>query len=87
MVIPEGLEPPTPCLEGRCSILLSYGTSLAPPVAIAIRRAKPGAGCCGERLKSRVKACEAGSQSEEKIAAKNFALGTGEHTAKDQSNH
>jgi hypothetical protein len=26
MAIPEGLEPPTPCLEGRCSILLSYGT-------------------------------------------------------------
>jgi hypothetical protein len=26
LVIPEGLEPPTPCLEGRCSILLSYGT-------------------------------------------------------------
>ncbi len=29
MVIPEGLEPPTPCLEGRCSILLSYGTKFA----------------------------------------------------------
>ncbi len=26
MVIPGGLEPPTPCLEGRCSIQLSYGT-------------------------------------------------------------
>ena len=26
MAIPEGLEPPTPCLEGKCSILLSYGT-------------------------------------------------------------
>ena len=22
---PEGLEPPTLCLEGRCSIRLSYG--------------------------------------------------------------
>ena len=29
MAIPEGLEPPTPCLEGRCSILLSYGTEYA----------------------------------------------------------
>ena len=27
LAIPEGLEPPTPCLEGRCSILLSYGTT------------------------------------------------------------
>ena len=26
LAVPEGLEPPTPCLEGRCSILLSYGT-------------------------------------------------------------
>jgi hypothetical protein len=26
MAIPEGLEPPTSYLEGRCSILLSYGT-------------------------------------------------------------
>ena len=25
MVRPEGLEPSTPCLEGRCSIHLSYG--------------------------------------------------------------
>ncbi len=25
MVRPEGIEPPTPCLEGRCSIRLSYG--------------------------------------------------------------
>ena len=38
LAIPEGLEPPTPCLEGRCSILLSYGTGVrtlplaAPPV-------------------------------------------------------
>ena len=27
MAIPGGLEPPTPCLEGRCSIQLSYGTA------------------------------------------------------------
>ncbi len=27
MVIPSGLEPETVCLEGRCSIQLSYGTS------------------------------------------------------------
>lgn len=26
MAIPPGLEPGTPCLEGRCSIQLSYGT-------------------------------------------------------------
>lgn len=25
LVRPEGLEPSTPCLEGRCSIHLSYG--------------------------------------------------------------
>ncbi len=25
MVCPEGLEPPTCCLEGSCSIQLSYG--------------------------------------------------------------
>ena len=25
MACPEGLEPPTYCLEGSCSILLSYG--------------------------------------------------------------
>ena len=27
VVIPLGLEPKTVCLEGRCSIQLSYGTS------------------------------------------------------------
>jgi hypothetical protein len=27
MAIPAGLEPATPCLEGRCSIRLSYGIS------------------------------------------------------------
>jgi hypothetical protein len=26
-MIPEGLEPPTYCLEGSCSIQLSYGTN------------------------------------------------------------
>jgi hypothetical protein len=26
MAIPAGLEPATLCLEGRCSIQLSYGT-------------------------------------------------------------
>ncbi len=29
MACPEGLEPPTPSLEGWCSIQLSYGQSLA----------------------------------------------------------
>ena len=28
MARPEGVEPPTLCLEGRCSIQLSYGRSL-----------------------------------------------------------
>ena len=28
LAIPQGLEPRTVCLEGRCSILLSYGTKL-----------------------------------------------------------
>ncbi len=30
-VIPLGLEPKTYCLEGSCSIQLSYGTSLLKP--------------------------------------------------------
>lgn len=25
LACPEGIEPPTTCLEGRCSIQLSYG--------------------------------------------------------------
>ena len=29
LVIPSGLEPETYCLEGSCSIQLSYGTDLA----------------------------------------------------------
>ncbi len=29
MAIPAGLEPATLCLEGRCSIQLSYGTALS----------------------------------------------------------
>ena len=29
LVIPLGLEPKAYCLEGSCSIQLSYGTSLA----------------------------------------------------------
>src|SRR5690606_11836449 len=32
MAIPGGLEPPTYCLEGSCSIQLSYGTAW-PPLA------------------------------------------------------
>lgn len=27
MATPEGLEPPTLCLEGKCSIQLSYGVA------------------------------------------------------------
>ncbi len=42
MAIPEGLEPPTPCLEGTCSILLSYGTSLASPAPIWYSVGEPG---------------------------------------------
>ena len=30
MVSPEGLEPPTSDLEGRCSIQLSYGLGVEP---------------------------------------------------------
>ncbi len=29
LACPEGLEPPTYCLEGNCSIQLSYGQSFA----------------------------------------------------------
>ena len=30
MACPEGLEPPTYCLEGNCSIRLSYGQLVQP---------------------------------------------------------
>lgn len=38
MAIPAGLEPATTCLEGRCSIQLSYGTNFAmnPSVSKAV---------------------------------------------------
>ena len=41
MASPEGLEPPTSDLEGRCSIQLSYGLvkSLVDPAVIAALRA------------------------------------------------
>jgi hypothetical protein len=64
LVIPEGLEPPTPCLEGRCSILLSYGTKLALPIT-AFPAGEPRAECCGERSESRVKAHEAANPRDE----------------------
>src|SRR5215470_11741549 len=40
LAIPAGLEPATLCLEGRCSIQLSYGTGLEIP-AFSIVRAEP----------------------------------------------
>ena len=33
LACPEGLEPPTCCLEGSCSIQLSYGQKVPPLVA------------------------------------------------------
>ena len=40
MAVPGGLEPPTNGLGNRCSVLLSYGTSLRlrPPAAVAKRQ-------------------------------------------------
>lgn len=42
MAIPGGIEPPTPCLEGRCSIRLSYGTG----TAYLLRIGRAGKGFC-----------------------------------------
>jgi hypothetical protein len=44
LAIPEGLEPPTPCLEGKCSILLSYGTGARtlPLAAVYVNRPESG---------------------------------------------
>ena len=50
IVIPSGLEPETVCLEGRCSIQLSYGTSCG-----RFRTAKFG------RELGRMKSCRANS--------------------------
>ena len=38
VAIPSGLEPETPCLEGRCSIQLSYGTDKGVLTDVAERR-------------------------------------------------
>ncbi len=38
MVHPEGLEPPTYCLEGNCSIQLSYGCVLERMTRIELAR-------------------------------------------------
>ena len=37
LVRPAGLEPATLCLEGRCSIHLSYGRTREPAIIIAMR--------------------------------------------------
>ncbi len=46
MARPEGLEPPTYCLEGSCSILLSYGRTYAlkkrTPIMHAVFLSNPG---------------------------------------------
>ena len=42
MAIPAGLEPATLCLEGRCSIQLSYGTAL---VTLILRKIFCDASC------------------------------------------
>ena len=53
VVIPLGLEPKTVCLEGRCSIQLSYGTKRAR--GVGPRRLQRnddsgvGAACSGEK--------------------------------------
>ena len=48
MARPEGLEPPTPGLEGRCSIRLSYGRGVgASPVDTLGRLRLPGRGLVG----------------------------------------
>lgn len=39
MAIPRGFEPRTYCLEGSCSIQLSYGTIL---VALQVAHKQPG---------------------------------------------
>ena len=41
LACPEGLEPPTYCLEGNCSIRLSYGQLVQPRCRII-----PGRGAC-----------------------------------------
>src|ERR1700755_348401 len=38
MACPEGIEPPTTCLEGRCSIQLSYGQPSGGAILRASRR-------------------------------------------------
>src|SRR5438034_8618570 len=42
MARPTGLEPVTPGLEGRCSIQLSYGRSIACSLSDQIPRRRPG---------------------------------------------
>jgi hypothetical protein len=45
MAIPAGLEPATPCLEGRCSIQLSYGTLATATTASLAERRLVGQAC------------------------------------------
>ena len=50
MVIAEGFEPSTACLEGRCSIQLSYATSI---VVVGVAGFEPAASCSQSRRDNR----------------------------------
>ena len=49
-MIAEGFEPSTACLEGRCSIQLSYATSL---VVVGVAGFEPAASCSQSRRDNR----------------------------------
>ena len=50
MVIAEGFEPSTACLEGRCSIQLSYATST---IVVGVAGFEPAASCSQSRRDNR----------------------------------
>ncbi len=50
LVIAEGFEPSTACLEGRCSIQLSYATSV---VVVGVAGFEPAASCSQSRRDNR----------------------------------